>query len=180
MKHILILITLLFQSHSLMAYEKAFRPTKVGITELKELPAGTLLESRGSNSYFKNPNSLFRPLFRYIKKHNIDMTTPVEARINPGAMYFWVSAKQVEKVTTETSQVKVINIERRWVASRGNRGSYSKANFNKTKEALLRWGEEMPDITINGEPFAVYWSSPFVPWFMKKFEVQVEVHIARK
>ena len=88
----LIPLILIIQSPLIMAYEKAFEPTKPGIIELKELPSGRLLESKGDGSYFNSSNSLFGPLFRYIQKNDIAMTTPVEARMDPGAMYFWVSS----------------------------------------------------------------------------------------
>jgi hypothetical protein len=159
-----------------MAYEKAFEPTKPGIIELKELPAGRLLESKaGDGSYFDSSNNLFGPLFRYIQQNDIAMTTPVEARMDPGAMYFWVSSAEEEKASSDATNVLVINVPRRTVVAHGSRGSYSQDNFDKAKIILLEWVENQADMEVVGAPFAVYWDGPFTPWFLKTFEVQVEV-----
>ncbi|MDG2169086.1 MAG: heme-binding protein [Opitutales bacterium] len=168
-------LVLILQSPILMAYEKAFEPTKPGIIEQKELPAGRLLESRGNGSYFGSSNDLFGPLFRYIQKNDIAMTTPVEARIDPGTMYFWVSTTQVEKASSDASNVRVIDVPKRRVVAHGARGSYNSENFEETKNALMKWIDGQSDIEIVGKPFAVYWDGPFKPWFMKTYEVQVEI-----
>jgi effector-binding domain-containing protein len=171
----LIPLILIAQSPLIMAYEKAFEPTKPGITELKELPAGRLLESKGDGSYFNSSNSLFGPLFQYIQKNDIAMTTPVEARMDPGTMYFWVSSTQEGKASSNTANVRVIDVPKRMVVAHGARGSYSQSNFEIAKVALLEWLVSQTDMETVGEPFAVYWNGPFTPWFMKTFEVQVEV-----
>jgi hypothetical protein len=105
------------------------------------------------------------------------MTTPVEARMDPGAMYFWVSSTQEEKATSDTANVRVIDVPERTVASHGSRGSYSQNNFEKAKAILLNWVNNQSDIETIGEPFGVYWNGPFTPWFLKTFEVQVEIRL---
>ncbi|QXD23594.1 heme-binding protein [Opitutia bacterium ISCC 51] len=171
----LIPLALILQSPFLMAYEQAFEPTKPGVIEFKELPAGRLLESRGNGSYFDSSNNLFGPLFRYIQKNDIAMTTPVEARMDPGTMYFWVSKTQEEKASKDAASVRVIDVAKRRVAAHGARGSYSPENFEKTMSALLKWVDSQSDIETVGDPFAVYWDGPFKPWFLKTYEVQVEI-----
>ena len=158
-----------------MAYEQAFDPTDPGVIELKELPAGRLLESVSNGSYFDSSNGLFRPLFNYIQKNDIAMTTPVEARVDPGAMYFWVSKEQEAKAKESTPNVRVIDVPKRQVLAVGGRGSYSESNFKKSKAILMDWLEKHPEFEAVGEPFGVYWNGPFTPWFMKRYEVQVEV-----
>ena len=177
MLRLILPLILIIQSPFIMAYEKAFEQTKPGTTELKELPAGRLLESKGDGSYFESSNSLFGPLFRYIQKNDIAMTTPVEARMDPGAMYFWVSSTQEEKATSSTANVQVIDVPGRTVASHGSRGSYSQNNFEEAKTALLNWVDSQSDIETVGEPFAVYWDGPFKLGFLKTFEVQVKVRL---
>jgi len=158
-----------------MGYATAFKQTEPGELEIKTLPAGRLLESGGDSSYFDQANSLFRPLFRYIQKHEISMTTPVEARIEPGTMYFWVAADQVDKATADDEGVRVVDVPKRTVAAIGARGAYTEANFEEAKAILLEWVASQPGIVPVGEPYAVYWNGPFTPWFLKKFEVQVEL-----
>jgi len=106
-----------------MATEQAFPPTASGVSELKILPAGVLLRSSGQGEYFDRANDLFRPLFRYISRHDIAMTVPVEARIRDAAMYFWVAESQHAKVAGSEGAVVVERLPERRVASRGARGS---------------------------------------------------------
>ena len=158
-----------------MAYETAFPQTDPGVTEIKTLPAGRLLEATGSGSYFDQANGLFRPLFRYIQAKDIAMTVPVEARIEPGAMYFWVSQSQVDKADADVDGVRVLDVAERRVAAHGMRGAYTQGNFEKARANLLAWLETQPEIRPIGEPYAVYWNGPFNLWFLKEFEVQVEI-----
>ena len=154
--------------------EEAFPPTEPGEIEIKTLPAGRLLESSGDRVYFNNSGRLFSPLFRYIQQKGISMTTPVEAHINPGKMYFWVAEDQVDKAKEDSAAVKVIDAPSRRVVSIGSRGAYTQANYEKAKEALLGWIEK-GGLETDGEPYAVYWDGPFTPWFMKTFEVQAQL-----
>ena len=154
---------------------QAFARTDPGVLEIKTIPAGRLLENRGEGTYFEESGSLFGPLFRYIQSHDIRMTTPVEAQIEPAAMYFWVAAEEVEKADDDTDAVKVVDMPERLVAAIGARGAYTEENFEEAESALLEWVEEQDNLTLIGEPYAVYWNGPMTPWFMKKFEVQVEV-----
>ena len=157
------------------AYDQAFPRTEPGEVEVKVLPAGRLLECRGEGSYFNQSNSLFGPLFNYIKEHDISMTTPVEARIEPGTMLFWVAEDQVDKATENNDVVRVIDVDERMVAAIGARGRYSEANFKVAKAELLKWIQTDNDLEAIGKPYAVYWNGPITPWFLKKFEVQVKV-----
>ena len=103
------------------------------------------------------------------------MTTPVEVQIAPGKMYFWVAEDQKEKATNGNDRVTVVDVPKRKVASIGSRGSYSKSNYDQAKSKLLEWVESNDSIILAGEPYAVYWSGPFTPWFLKSFEVHVLV-----
>ncbi len=172
---IVALLLSIFVMNKAYGYEKAFKATEPGQVELKTLPAGRLLASRGSDSYFQNSNQLFGPLFRYISDRGIAMTTPVEAHMDPGTMYFWVASDQLDLAEDDTDSVVVIDVPERRVAAVGARGAYSEANFNQAKDVLLDWIEGQDSIAITGEPYAVYWNGPFTPWFMKTFEVQVVV-----
>lgn len=158
-----------------MSATEAFPPTPAGKTELKTLPAGTLLRSSGRGNYFDAADHLFSPLFRYISKHDISMTTPVEARINEAAMFFWVAERERQKVAGGENGVDVVTVPERRVASRGERGGYSRANFEKARDLLLTWLTTQPALEVTGEPYAVYWNAPFVPPFLKRFEVHVPV-----
>lgn len=158
-----------------MATEQAFPPTTPGTSELKTLPAGVLLRSSGSGEYFDRANDLFRPLFRYISRHDIAMTVPVEARIREAAMYFWVAASQEGKVAGDDGAVVVERFPERRVASRGARGGYSRSHYERTRDELLAWVSGQAGVEPAGEPYAVFWSGPFTPGFLKRYEVHVPV-----
>ena len=161
-------------------YEKAFKETEAGVIEIKIIPGGRLLESKGDGSYFDSSNRMFRPLFNYIQDNQISMTTPVEARMDPGAMYFWVASDQIDKAVEDTGQVKIIDVPERKVAAIGAKGSYNQSNFEEAKRELLDWVSAQENLSIKGEPFGVYWNGPFTPWFMKRFEVQVEIQTKKE
>jgi effector-binding domain-containing protein len=166
---------IIFMTHS-QAAESAYARTQPDVIEVKTLPAGRLIEHTATTgTYFDSSNNLFRPLFRYIQKHQISMTTPVEARIDPGKMRFWISREQEAKADADDGNVRVIDIPERTVAAIGGKGGYSKDNFDQARDRLIAWLAERDDLEPVGEPFAAYWNGPFTPWFMKKFEVMVEV-----
>lgn len=161
-----------------MATEQAFPPSPVGAPELKTLPAGLLLKASATGNYFDQSNRLFRPLFSYISSHEIAMTTPVEARIEGAAMFFWVATSQRSKVAGSSGAVEVLEIPERWVASLGARGGYSAENFAKTRDQLLDWLGQRKDVEAAGAPYAVFWNGPFMPGFLKRYEVHVPVRSA--
>ena len=169
------IIFLFAVSASLMATEQAFPPSPVGTSELKTLPAGVLLKASGQGNYFDQSNGLFRPLFNYISAHDIAMTTPVEAKIDGAAMFFWVAQSQRAKVAGSANGVEVMEIPERAVASLGARGSYSAQNFSKIRDELLAWLAARKDVEAAGPPYGVFWSGPFTPGFLKRFEVHVPV-----
>lgn len=161
-----------------MATEQAFPPTPVGQCELKTLPAGVLLKSSGRGSYFEQGNSLFRPLFNYIASHGIAMTTPVEAAVDEAAMFFWVAPSQRAKVTGHQGGVTVVEVPERLVASRGARGGYSRQNFEETRARLTAWLNGRKDVEPAGPAYPVYWNGPFMPGFLKGYEVHIPVRKA--
>ena len=175
MRYILILLIIFMSSHPASAYENAFPKTDVGVIEIKTLPAARLLVSRGDGDYFSENNDLFRPLFNYIQTNNIPMTTPVEAEIDPSAMYFYVSNEHSDKLLESDPEVSVIELPERTVLSIGVRGSYNARNFNQAKETLLAHLSEMQGWTQNGAARAIYWNGPFTLGFLKHSEVHIPV-----
>lgn len=170
----LLLLILLLPSIA-MATEQAFPPSPVGTPEIKTLPAGVLLKSTGSGNYFDQANRLFRPLFRYISSHDIAMTTPVEAQVDGAAMYFWVAPSQLGKVAGSGGGVEVVEVPERLVASLGARGGYSEENFGEVRDKLQAWLKGQPQLEATGPAYGVFWNGPFLPGFLKRFEVHVPV-----
>lgn len=172
MRTLLLIVAL---SSTAMAAEKAFPPSLIGQPEIKTLPAGVLLKATTPGRYFDQSGSLFGPLFRYISKHDIAMTTPVEAQIEQAAMYFWVAPSQRAKVAGSRDGVEVIDVPERLVASLGARGGYSEANFTKVRDELQAWLGTQPQVEATGPAYGVFWNAPFVPAFLKRFEVHIPV-----
>ena len=169
----LALLSLFSIAPILMAAPAAFAPTAVDTFEIKTLPAGMLLEAEGTGDYFRADNGLFGRLFRYLSGHDIAMTTPVEARIEPAAMYFWVAPAEQAKTRGDQDGVRVITRPEQSVASLGARGGYSRENFVATRDRLQAWLATQTEFRATGPAYAVFWHGPFVPWFAKRYEVHV-------
>lgn len=184
MRRFLPLFAVFFVTLAAMSASPAFPPTATGITELKTLPAGLLVRSETKGDYFKKSGELFRPLFRYIRRKDISMTTPVES--HPGdtsAMYFWIGADGQPKAETDLPPaetpipegVVVLKRPEQLVASHGGRGGYSREHFDEARLAVLGWVAARPDLQVIGEAYGVYWNSPLMPAFLKRYEVHVPV-----
>ncbi len=161
------------------AYEQAFAKTNVGEFEIKALPATRLIACQTDTTYFEDNNRLFRPLFQYISSRDIAMTTPVEAEINPGVMYFYIGAEVSNNVLDATDGVSVHELPERLVASLGVRGGYSEHNFNKASAKLSAWLLKSPVYQATGTARGIFWNGPFIPSFFKRFEVHIPVQLLK-
>lgn len=165
---------------SLSAVEDAYPRTSSGDLELKTLPAARWMRTDSAKDYFSSDNGLFMKLFRYIDSNKIPMTAPVEAGIKPGTMVFYMDAASAQRADlVETEQVKITAVPERRVAAIGIRGSYSRENYEEALTALKAWLAKRTDVKAAGEPYAVYWNSPFVPFFLKQSEVHIPVAPAK-
>ena len=159
-----------------MAYEAAYPMTEAGICEIKTLPAGVVLKASSSREYFSENNGLFRRLFEAIQKNQVPMTTPVEAEIQPGTMIFYLDPKSAQRSNLILERgVERLAVQERVVASVGIRGGYSKESFEENSKKLMDWVRSQPGWKLAGEPYAVYWNSPFMIWFLKRSEVHLPV-----
>ena len=57
----------------------------------------------------------------------------------------------------------------------GGRGGYSERNFQRTRRALETWLRQAGTHRGAGKPYAVYWNGPYVPSFLKRYEVHIPV-----
>lgn len=158
-----------------MAYESAFAATKPGTIEVKTIPERTLIVAQHSVGYFDGNNRMFGQLFRYIQDNDVSMTVPVKAEINPGKMYFYVGTKDLSKDLKDTENVKLVKEPAHRVLSIGLCGSYSKKNFEAARDKLFDHLASGKTWKKAGSAYAVYWNGPYVPAFMKRFEVHVPV-----
>ena len=164
----------------LMGYDAMHEKTPVGEFRIIELPTRIALEAKSTQGYFSENNGLFRTLFGYISEHDLSMTTPVEAEIEPGKMRFFVGDKDAAKKRPNTGKVEVINLDPITVVAIGIRGSYNIENFQNHEKLLLTWIDENPDYEISGSAYAVYWDGPFIPWLLKRSEVHLPIRSSQK
>ena len=175
MKPLIIVLLGLLPLHIMSAYERAFPRTAVGTIEIKTLPASRLLASHCDGNYFQSDNGLFMPLFRYIQSNDIAMTTPVEAEIDPGTMYFHVGSDYADTELVGTDKVTIIELPERTVLSLGVRGSYNAENFARAKAALLTHLAGQNTWSATGSARAIYWNGPFMPGIFKRSEIHLPV-----
>jgi hypothetical protein len=156
--------------------EDAYPRTAPGDLEVKSLPAARLMVAESAQTYFSANNNLFGKLFRYISNNKIPMTAPVEARVQPGVMVFYMDAGSAKRVDLlPGNEVKLQDVPVRSVAAIGIRGSYSEENFREAEQKLRAWVAQRTELEVTGEASGVYWNSPFVPFFLKQSEVHLPV-----
>ena len=101
------------------------------------------------------------------------MTVPVHANLG-GGMQFFLGSDAPESLE-DTGSVSVVEVPARTVVSMGDRGSYSADNVAETRRKLSQWIADSGLWRQVGEPYAVFWNGPFVPGFLKRYEVHVPV-----
>jgi hypothetical protein len=175
MRHLLLYCLALLPLQIMTAAESAFPRTDVDTIEIKTIPAARLLASKSDSNYFEADNGLFRPLFRYIQANDIAMTTPVEAAIEPGIMYFYVGSDYTDMELEDTDEVTIIELPERTMLSLGVRGGYSAKNFDQAQATLLTHLAEQDEWIATGPARAIYWNSPFMPGIFKRSEVHIPV-----
>ena len=176
----LIIMTSIIPSLVSATEGEAYARTAPGQIEIKELPAARLMISKSEQPYFSANNKLFGKLFNYIREKEIPMTAPVEARINPGVMIFYMDANSAVRTDLKPgAEVELQNLDARTVAAIGIRGSYSKENYEEGLARLKEWLKTQSQLEVIGEPYGVYWNSPFVPFFLKQSEVHIPVKVKK-
>ena len=154
--------------------------TPVGEIKILELPVRIALEATSEDHYFAENNGLFRKLFGYISNHDLAMTTPVEADINPGKMRFFVGEDDLGKKFKTTKDVSVKVLPSMKVVSIGIRGSYSQERFNESRKKLTAWLANNKKFEQSGDAYGVYWNGPFVPGVFKRSEVHIPIQARNK
>lgn len=139
--------------------------------------------------------SKFQVLFKYITgsntaKSKIDMTSPVitsekiamtsPVLSNSDTMSFVVPAEYDEDSVPEPtdSRVSIDTIPERYVATVRFRGFVWRDSIKKQRAKLLRILEEKK-IELKGVPFLMQYNPPYVPGFLRRNEVGVEIEYSR-
>jgi peptide methionine sulfoxide reductase msrA/msrB len=156
-------------------YEAIYPITKPGTVELKTLPGTTSISTKASGSYFNNANPLSNRLLSYIRQNKVKVTVPVEADIDNAGMRFFVGTQDQKRDLKDSEEVTVQTRPERLVLAAGIHGGYNRQTYKSAGKVTLDWLESHPQYEPTGEPYMVYWNSPFVPGFMKKSEIHVPV-----
>lgn len=171
------LFVLLFVSTTVysLGYEKAFQKTPAGKVEIKTIPSSTKLTTSTDGEYFDNSNKLFLRLFDYIKENKIKMTVPVEGGLDKSTMSFYLGDTAKKELLKNSKGVIVTKTEEYTVASIGARGSYSAKNIRASEQKLLDWLNKHKEYSQTGSPYAIFWNSPFMIGFLKRYEIHIPV-----
>ena len=172
MKAAILWAALLGVAGPVRAYESAYPMTSAGFCEIKKLPAGTVLRTSSQGEYFDENNNLFRRLFDTINRNRVPMTVPVEAEMMPGTMVFYLDPASAKRKDLQLPPGVIRQtLPARSVASIGIRGGYTKESYETNLAKLRAWLKTQTKWRAVGEPYAVYWNSPFTLPPFKRSEI---------
>lgn len=184
MKRLLLLAAgaVLFAITPAKAVDDAYTPGVPGQFVVREIPEAKVLvtapEAGETPADEVARGRMFRRLFAYIDKNDIPMTAPVEVRPDgaAGGMVFYLGKDSAARSDLKDSTtVKLITIPARTVATISTRGSYTEERYREAEKTLTARIENSKEWKAAGPAYRVYWSSPFMPGFLKKSEVHIPV-----
>ncbi len=85
------------------------------------------------------------------------------------------------KYTLETlpipddERIRLLKVEPRYMAVKQFSGRWIEENYKKSEKQLLQYLNKS-DIKIIGTPILARYNAPFVPWFLRRNEVMIEVN----
>ena len=140
----------------------------------------------------EDPSNGFNLLYRFItggnrQKTKVKMTTPVVSQeiqmtspvlSETGTMAFVMPAEYTLESTPEPldERVKIAEIPARLVAALCFSGGWSEAHFEKETQELLKTLSEAK-IKTKGNVFTMLYNPPFIPGFLRRNEVGIEVEL---
>ena len=157
---------------------------KIGKVEIRRYP--TIVIAKVENAEL----DAFDLLYKFITGNNrqktkVKMTTPVVSQqiamtspvlSDTGSMAFVMPAKYTIETTPEPidSHVKISEIPSRMVAALRFSGSWSETHFEKEIKELI---DELTQsrIKTRGGVFTMLYNPPFIPGFLRRNEVAIEV-----
>lgn len=172
------------------------------VFEIRHYAAYLVAEVTLDGDFTSSGNEAFRVLAGYIFGSNqmaekMNMTAPVESQVisssekmNMTAPVFSNKSQSNQhtyrfvmekKYSLETlpipndSRISLLRIEPRIMAVKKFSGRWSEKNYRKFENQLL---DALVDnnIEVIGDPIFARYNSPFVPWFMRRNEVMVEIN----
>lgn len=178
---------------------------KIGDIEIRRIDAYWCVEMEVTAEESEAGNQAFRPLLKYISGGNkgsekIAMTAPVNQQAagekiamtapvnqqNLGAGKYAVSfvlpAEFNNRKPPEPldERLKLRQVNARYIAVIRYRGTWSPANMAEKRDALFAALAAQTKWAAQGTPVWSRYDPPFMPWFLRRNEVQVEVQEAAK
>ena len=136
----------------------------------------TVLRTSSRGGYFDENNGLFMRLFKTINQNQVPMTVPVEAKMQPGTMVFYLDQASAKRKDLQLPVgVTRQALPARTVASVGIRGGYTRESYEENLAKLRAWIKTQKKWRVVGEPYAVYWNGPFTLAPFKRSEIHVPV-----
>ena len=140
----------------------------------------------------EDPANGFNLLYRFItggnrQKAKVKMTTPVVSQeiqmtspvlSETGGMAFVMPAEYSLETIPEPldERVKIAEIPSRLVAALCFSGGWSEAHFEKETQELLKTLSEAK-INTKGNVFTMLYNPPFIPGFLRRNEVGIEIEL---
>jgi hypothetical protein len=201
MKYFIILMMLLLSGSSIsMAIEEPkYKVLNVdGDFEIREYSAYCIAETFISASDFNDAsNAGFKKLFGFISGNNrtnkdiqmtapvttsrsekIDMTAPVTSTKTPEG--FLIGFVMPEGFTPETtpipsdSTIIIRKVNARTVAVIRFSGRWTSTSMDEHEQELKQWLTKSRYLPI-GQPVIARYDPPFMPWFLRRNEIQIEI-----
>ena len=131
----------------------------------------TLFQYISGNNKAKSKISMTSPV---ISSEKIAMTSPVMSTAN--TMSFMVPSEYTAETVPEPSNpgVSIVQIPERYVATVHFRGFAWKNEVRKQTQRLLEWLND-EGIKTKGSVFLMQYNPPFVPGFMRRNEMGIEI-----
>ena len=109
-----------------------------------------------------------------VVSQKVEMTSPVLSET--GSMAFVMPKEYTLETTPEplNSDVKIVEIPARLIAAICFSGGWSEAHFEKETQELLKTLNEA-NIKTKGNVFTMLYNPPFIPGFLRRNEVAVEI-----
>jgi hypothetical protein len=169
-----------------------------GAFQLRAIPAHVLAETFAEGEFEKVGNTGFRRLVAYIgganeSRSKLAMTAPVAQSGPPQKLamtapvgqsrdgdryritFLMPKAFALHALPVPTdARVRLVEEPERTVAAVRYRGVWTKSRYDEFEDQLRAWIASK-DLTANGEPVWARYHPPFMPWFLRRNEIMIEV-----
>jgi len=201
-KKLLLLFAIFFGDIVSALEEPEFRVVDKNLSfEIRYYNEYLVAEVTLDGDFTSSGNQAFRVLAGYIFGANqatekMAMTAPVESQLVTSSEKMAMTAPVLslknedqhiyrfvmeKKYTLDTlpipddDRIRLLKIEPRYMAVKVFSGRWSEKNYKKSEQQLLQYLNKN-DIKIIGAPIFARYNAPFVPWFLRRNEVMIEIN----